>query len=80
MSTTPNMLNVGSSIYLWGSKHPVDVWIFTKEKTSPFTSCRKKNPIVHRSAALHCLCHVSCSWEVGIVTNTIQIIEMVNLL
>lgn len=34
MSTTPKMFNVGSSIYLWGSKHAVDVWILTEKKKS----------------------------------------------
>lgn len=32
MSAAPNMLDVGSGIYLWRSKHPVDVWILTKKK------------------------------------------------
>lgn len=37
MNTPPNMFGVGQSIYLWSSKHPVDVWILKKD-ANPFTN------------------------------------------
>lgn len=46
MNISPNMFSVGSNIYLWSLKHPVDVWILTKKEANPFTSCRNKTPIV----------------------------------